>query len=139
MPIAEVWASQFDWRVRYPDASGDLSGIDAFEVPFEFVVPADTDVVFRLRSRDVLHSFFVPAFRLKQDAIPGRIITGWFTPTGTGAHDIQCVEICGIGHGMMGARVLIEDSETHAAWVRPHSPPTLAANTVPERTTGEDR
>ena len=44
-----------------------------------------------------------------------------------------------IGHGMMGARVLIEDSETHAAWIRANSAPTMAANTVPERTTGEDR
>ncbi len=54
-------------------------------------------------SLDVLHDFSVPVFRLKQDAIPGRVIKGWFKPTKTGVHDIQCAEICGIGHGIMNA------------------------------------
>jgi cytochrome c oxidase subunit 2 len=72
---------------------------------------------FQLQSRDVLHSFSVPVFRLKQDAIPGRSITGWFTPTRTGEHDVQCSEICGIGHGVMAARIHIEDANTHAAWI----------------------
>ena len=62
------------------------------------------------KSRDVLHNFSVPVFRLKQDSIPGRVITGWFEPTVTGEHDIQCAEICGIGHGLMPARIHIESA-----------------------------
>ena len=76
----------------------------------------------------MLHSSRCPVFRLKQDAIPGRVITGWFKPTLTGEHDIQCTEICGIGHGMMGAKVFIEDQAAHAAWIAEHSPVAVAAN-----------
>ena len=82
---------------------------------------------YKLESRDVLHNFSVPIFRLKQDAIPGRVITGWFTPTLTGTWDVQCAEICGIGHGVMGARIVIESSERHAAWVAEQGSITLAA------------
>jgi cytochrome c oxidase subunit 2 len=70
----------------------------------------------------------VPVFRLKQDAVPGRVITGWFEPTLTGSYDIQCAEICGIGHGLMGARIVIESPEQHAAWVAAQSSSQLAAN-----------
>ena len=76
---------------------------------------------FLLESKDVLHSFFVPVFRLKQDAIPGRTITGWFKPTRAGQYDILCAEICGIGHGIMGARIVVDSPEQHAAWVQQHS------------------
>ncbi len=75
----------------------------------------------------MLHSFSVPVFRLKQDAIPGRIITGWFTPTQTGEWDIQCAELCGVGHALMGARIHIETPQQHAAWMAEQSPLSLAA------------
>ena len=64
-----------------------------------------------------MHSFSVPAFRLKQDAVPGRIITGWFEATETGEYDIQCAEICGVGHGVMGAKIIIETPSEHEAWM----------------------
>jgi cytochrome c oxidase subunit 2 len=70
----------------------------------------------------VLHSFFVPVFRLKQDAVPGRVITGWFKPIHTGVHDILCAEICGIGHGVMGAHIVIEDPQAHREWIEAHTP-----------------
>jgi cytochrome c oxidase subunit 2 len=70
-----------------------------------------------MRSRDVLHDFSVPVFRLKQDIIPGREITAWFEPTVAGTFDIQCAEMCGIGHGIMGARIFVETPEQHAAWL----------------------
>ena len=75
----------------------------------------------------MLHNFSVPVFRLKQDAIPGRVITGWFEATRTGEYGIQCAEICGIGHGLMGARIFIESPEEHAAWVGSQAPLSLAA------------
>ena len=75
----------------------------------------------------MLHSFSVPVFRLKQDAVPGRTITGWFKPIITGEHDIQCAEICGIGHGIMGAKVFLETPEQHAAWMQQNTTTSLAA------------
>jgi cytochrome c oxidase subunit 2 len=59
------------------------------------------------------------------------VITGWFEATGTGTYDIQCAEICGIGHGVMAARIVIESSEQLAAWVAEQSPITLAAANQP--------
>ena len=79
----------------------------------------------------MLHNFSVPVFRLKQDSIPGRVITGWFEPTKTGEWDVQCAEICGIGHGLMGARVIIETPEAHAAWMAANSSGSLAAAEPP--------
>jgi cytochrome c oxidase subunit 2 len=82
---------------------------------------------FQLESRDVLHDFSVPVFRLKQDAIPGRVITGWFKATKTGDYDIQCAEICGIGHGLMAGRIHVESSGEHAAWMQANTPATAIA------------
>ena len=62
---------------------------------------------------------------------PGRVITGWFEATDTGTHDIQCAEICGIGHGVMGAQIFIESPERHAAWVAEKSPISLVAANQP--------
>jgi cytochrome c oxidase subunit 2 len=73
----------------------------------------------------VVHSFSVPVFRLKQDVVPGRTITAWFKPVKVGRHDIQCSQICGIGHGVMSATIFIETHEEHATWVKDHT--TLAA------------
>ena len=124
-PIAEIWASQFDWRARYPDADGDMYGVDAFERPYEFVVPADTEVVFNLRSRDVLHSFFVPAFRLKQDAVPGMTIPVWFEASmrpedeeqGYSDYDLICAELCGWGHYKMAGRVRVMRPDLYEEWL----------------------
>jgi cytochrome c oxidase subunit 2 len=86
---------------------------------------------YKLEAVDVMHSFSVPIFRLKQDAIPGRVITGWFEPTLEGEYDIQCAEMCGIGHGIMGARVHVEGAAKHAAWIASESPVALAAANLP--------
>ena len=111
--IGQQWA----WTFQHPGADNELdTGDDIFTVN-DLHVEVEKTYHFQLQSRDVLHSFSVPVFRLKQDAIPGRSITGWFTPTRTGEHDVQCSEICGIGHGVMAARIHIEDANTHAAWI----------------------
>ena len=110
--IGQQWA----WTFQHPGADNELdTGDDIFTVG-DLHVEAEKTYHFQLQSRDVLHSFSVPVF-LKQDAIPGRSITGWFTPTQTGEFDVQCAEICGIGHGVMAARIHIEDANTHAAWI----------------------
>ncbi|HXV37136.1 MAG TPA: cytochrome C oxidase subunit II [Myxococcota bacterium] len=121
--VAQQWA----WSFVHPGADRELGTADDIKTVDELHVEVGKVYHFQLEARDVLHSFSVPVFRLKQDAIPGRVITGWFEATGTGTHDIQCAEICGIGHGVMAARIVIETPEQHAAWVAEQSPIALAA------------
>ena len=116
-PIAEVTASQFDWRFRYPGADGVLGTVDDLENPFEFVVPVDTDVVFNLKARDVIHAFFVPQFRLKQDALPGHTIPVWFNATEEGSYDLVCAELCGWGHYKMAGRVRVVSQTEYDQWL----------------------
>lgn len=116
-PLMEVYGSQFDWRVRYPDAQGNFEGADVIEVPYDITVPADTKVVFRLKSRDVLHSFFVPVFRLKQDAVPGMAIPVWFEATQPGSYDLICAELCGWGHYKMAGKVHVLPRDEFDAWL----------------------
>jgi cytochrome c oxidase subunit II len=131
MPPAQatirVIGQQWAWSFVHPGPDGILDTADDIATVDELHVQTNTLYHFKLEARDVLHSFSVPIFRLKQDAIPGRVITGWFKPTITGTYDIQCAEICGIGHGLMGARIIIETPEQHAAWVAAKSPLSLAA------------
>jgi cytochrome c oxidase subunit II len=111
--IGQQWA----WTFQHPGADNELDTPDDIFTVDDLHVEVDKVYHFRLESRDVLHSFSVPVFRLKQDAIPGRSITGWFEPTITGEYLVQCVEICGLGHGVMAARIHIEDANQHAAWM----------------------
>jgi len=120
--IGQQWA----WSFVHPGADGLLDTDDDIETVDELHIEVNKTYHYRLASRDVLHSFSVPVFRLKQDAIPGREIVGWFTPTKTGTYDIQCAEMCGIGHGLMPARIVIESAEQHAAWVTEQSHTQLA-------------
>ena len=69
-----------------------------------------------------MHSFSVPVFRLKQDAVPGRVITGHFKPILTGEWDIQCAEMCGVAHGIMGARIFIKSEAEHRDWLAANTP-----------------
>ncbi len=125
--VGQQWA----WSFVHPGADHELGTADDIKTVDELHVEVGKVYHFKLEARDVLHSFSVPVFRLKQDAVPGRVITGWFEATGTGTYDIQCAEICGIGHGVMGARIVIESPERHAAWVVEQSPITLAAASRP--------
>jgi len=116
-PMMEVYASQFDWRVRYPDASGNFTGADVIEVPYDITVPVSTKVVFHLRSHDVLHSFFVPKFRLKQDAVPGMVIPVWFEAEEVGSYDLICAELCGWGHYKMAGKVHVLAQDEYERWL----------------------
>jgi cytochrome c oxidase subunit 2 len=120
-----VIGRQWVWVFQHPGADGKLDTPDDIRTTDELHVVVNKTYHYELQSEDVLHSFFVPVFRLKHDAIPGRTITGWFKPTLTGKHDILCAEICGIGHGVMGGTIFIETPEQHAAWVQEHT--TVAA------------
>jgi len=117
-PIARVWAAQFDWHMQYPGEDGIFDTQDDIDSPYEFVVPVGTDIVFDLRSRDVIHSFFVPEFRLKQDAMPGMVIPVWFNATKIGEYDLICAELCGWGHYKMAGRVKVVSQEDFEAFLK---------------------
>ena len=131
--IAQQWA----WTFVHPGPDNVLDTPDDISVVDELHVEKGKTYHFELTSRDVLHSFSVPVFRLKQDAIPGRIIKGWFKATQTGQFDIQCTEICGIGHGIMPARIVIESDSQHRLWNQANTPKLAdAAPTTPPTSAG---
>jgi len=112
--IGQQWA----WTFQHPGTDNELDTADDIFTVDELHVEVNQTYHFLLESRDVLHSFSVPVFRIKQDAIPGRTITGWFEPTIVGEFDMQCAEICGIGHGVMASRIFIEDQQAHTDWIQ---------------------
>lgn len=124
-PIDEeirVVAQQWAWSFSHAGADGRIDTDDDIRTVEELHLQVGKTYKFILSSRDVLHSFSIPAFRLKQDAVPGREITGWFKPTETGTFDLQCAEICGVAHGIMAARVVVETPEAHAQWIAAGGP-----------------
>lgn len=121
--VAQQWA----WSFVQPGLDGQLDTADDIKTVDDLHVEVGKTYHYHLEARDVLHDFSVPVFRLKQDAIPGRVITGWFKATETGEHDIQCAEICGIGHGLMAGRIHVESPEEHAAWMQANTPVTSLA------------
>jgi cytochrome c oxidase subunit II len=121
LPPAEervrIIAQQCAWTFVHAGPDGKLDTADDIRTVNELNLQVNRLYHFELHSKDTLHSFSVPAFRLKQDAVPGRAIVGWFRPTVAGEFDIQCAEICGIGHGLMAARVRIRSAAEQAAWM----------------------
>ncbi len=116
--VAQQWA----WSFQHAGADGVLGTDDDIKTVDELHVENNKVYHFELEARDVMHSFSVPVWRLKQDAVPGRVIKGWFQPTVPGEFDLQCAEMCGIGHGIMGARVMVHTAEQHQAWIAAAGP-----------------
>lgn len=125
--VVRVIAQQWAWTFVHPGPDGKLDTPDDIAKVNEMHVQVDRLHHFQLESKDVIHSFSVPVFRLKQDVIPGRVITGWFTPTKTGTYDIQCTEICGVGHALMPAKIVIETPAQHAEWIAKNSSVAVAS------------
>ena len=146
--IIEVMGRQFAWKVRYPgkdnklgrykfkaiDATNefgidftDSSSFDDF-VPMEMHLPKGKKVLLRIRARDVLHSVFLPHFRVKMDAVPGMPTKFWFVPTKTTQemreltgdqefdYVLACTEICGRGHYTMKLKVVVDEPEDYEIW-----------------------
>ena len=116
MPI-KILAKQFEWHVTYPGRDGRLETADDFTVRSQLHVPVDTPVVATLEAEDVIHSFFVPPWRIKQDAVPGMKIPLWFQATRTGTFELGCAELCGLGHYRMRAVVTVHTKEDFARWM----------------------
>jgi cytochrome c oxidase subunit 2 len=116
-PIA-VHAKQFEWQYTYPGPDGKLGTADDYTIRNQLHVPVNRNVVVILTSEDVIHSFFVPVFRLKQDAVPGLTIRAWFNATVPGEYELGCAELCGIGHYKMRTRVTVHTQADFDAWVK---------------------
>jgi cytochrome c oxidase subunit 2 len=118
-PDAEVRiiGQQWSWTFTHPGPDGKFDTEDDIDEVDQLHIASDKIYNYHLEAMDVMHSFSVPVFRLKQDAIPGRTITGWWKAEKNGEWSIQCAEMCGIGHGIMGARIIIESPEAHATWM----------------------
>jgi cytochrome c oxidase subunit 2 len=124
-----VTAKQWMWKFAYPDGGHSVATL---------YVPAGRPVKLILTSRDVVHSFFVPAFRVKQDAVPGRYTTAWFEVKRPGTYPIFCTEYCGNSHSTMRGEVVALSAEDWARWVaaaypevrRPNAPAKIEPGTV---------
>ncbi len=103
-----VTAKQWLWEFTYPNGKTSTG---------EMHVPVDRPIRVVMNSTDVLHSFFVPAFRVKQDIIPNRYTSVWFEATDVGEHDIFCTEYCGTQHSGMLGKVIVESASAFNTWV----------------------
>ena len=150
--VVEVVGQQWQWSFRYPGKDGKLGTVDARNItidnPFgmnaddplgqddvlidanQFRLPLDRPVKLVIRSKDVLHNFTVPQFRVKMDLVPGMVPYIWLTPTRTGTFDILCEELCGIGHHAMRGKVIVEEENSFNAWL--DQQPTYAESTFHE-------
>jgi len=137
--VIEVVGQQWKWSFRFPGKDGVLGSVNprliSFDNPFglnpddpngqddvlvqsgELHLPLDKPVRVLLRSKDVLHDFYVPHFRVKMDAVPGVLSGFWFTPTKPGRFDVACAEFCGLGHHTMRSAVIVEENRAFQQWL----------------------
>ena len=120
-PVAEVTGRMYEWRIRYPAPGEPLREApqpgDVYAVN-DLRIPAGEPVLVWLRSEDVQHSFSLPQFRIKQDALPGQRIPVWFQADAPGGYTLLCQELCGWGHYKMGAVVTAAPPAEHEATMR---------------------
>ena len=137
--VIEATGQQWQWGFRYPGADNVLGTASVEHItadnPFgmnprdpygrddvlvetsELHLPLGKPVKFVLRSKDVLHDFYVPHFRAKMDLVPGIVTYFWLTPTVGGSYEILCAELCGVGHHQMRGNVVVEDQRAFDAWL----------------------
>ena len=114
-----VVAKQWMWKLQHEEGQREIN---------ELHVPLGRDVKMILTSQDVIHSFYVPAFRIKQDVLPGRYTTAWFRPTKAGTYHLFCAEYCGSQHsGMIGQVVVLEPAQ-YEVWLSGGASGTMASN-----------
>jgi len=134
-----ITGEQWAWRFRLPGPDGRLDTADDIEVVNELHLPVGAVVQFELTAKDVIHSLWMPEMRLKQDAVPGRTIRGWFQPTREGRYEMACAQICGFGHTMMKAEVVVEGREAYDAWLKEKAGSAQAAAAASPESAGTER
>ena len=116
-PMVMVKAKRFGWEFHYAGKDGLVETQDDLYIENLLVLPVGEDIVLQMESRDVIHSFFVPELRLKQDIVPGMTQFSWFNSSELGEIDILCTELCGWGHYKMTAKLKLVDRPTFNAWI----------------------
>ncbi len=116
----QVTGSQWKWSFTYPNGLEDEN----------LHVPADTAVRLTLTSTDVIHGFYIPDFRIKHDAVPGRYNAIWFRAPKPGTHDIFCTQFCGTEHSKMHAQVIVQPAEEFSKWLETTSAALAIASPV---------
>lgn len=111
-----VTAKQFNWEIRYPGPDGKLGSEDDIKFDNDVHVPVNKVVHVHLTASDVIHSFFIPNLRFKQDAVPGRTVVTWFEATKPGKYELPCAELCGFGHSGMKGWLHVHTAEDYAKW-----------------------
>jgi cytochrome c oxidase subunit II len=106
-----VFSQQYAWSFGYPSKGDKWS-------EGELHVPVDRQVIFKLHAQDVIHSFWVPEWRIKKDNVPGITTTAVITPDRVGTYELICTELCGFGHATMRAKVVVEPQSQFVKWVR---------------------
>lgn len=114
--IVEVRPRQFQWDVRYAGEDKLFGTPDDITAINQIAVPMGKQVLIRLKAQDVIHSFFVPEFRMKQDAVPGLETNFWFRATRLGKVEIACAELCGLGHGVMRGILTVMPADSFNTW-----------------------
>jgi len=103
-----VIGKQWMWRLQQPNGRKEIN---------ELHIPVDRNIKLIMGSEDVIHDFYVPAFRVKMDVVPGRYNTMWFRPIKTGRYHFFCSQYCGTNHAVMGGWVTVMDPAEYAAWL----------------------
>src|SRR5215475_6167405 len=106
--VVDVYGQQYEWHFNYPE-----QGVTSRELH----VPVDRQIEFRMHTLDVIHSFWVPEWRIKKDAVPGITTTAIVTPDKVGHYQLICTELCGYGHATMRAEVVVESVPEFRKWV----------------------
>lgn len=112
--LIKVTGQQFAWIFEYPEY-GVTSG--------ELVVPVGKRIKFEIYARDVIHSFWVPEWRVKEDSVPGMTTYAYITPTQEGTFKVRCAELCGAGHANMRAVVRVVSEDEFNVWIQEQQPP----------------
>jgi cytochrome c oxidase subunit 2 len=105
----QVVGKQWMWKVQHAEGKSEIN---------ELHIPVDRTVALTLISQDVIHSFFVPAFRVKQDVVPGKYTSEWFKPTRPGEYHIFCSQYCGTQHAQMIGRVVVMQPRAYEDWLK---------------------
>jgi cytochrome c oxidase subunit 2 len=114
----QVTAKQFNWEVVYPGADRKFDTPDDVKLDNDLHVPVNKVVRVYLGSKDVIHSFYLPNLRLRQDAVPGRTILVWFEATKPGKYELPCSQLCGFGHSGMKGWLYVHTPEEYTKWAQ---------------------
>jgi len=117
----------------------DPAGKDDITTINQLHVPVGKPVIVRLSSKDVIHSFFLPVMRVKQDVIPGQVVPVWFQAREAGNFEIACAQLCGLGHYRMRGFFIVDKADQFKSWLDNLAPkppaPVVAVMTPPVATT----